>query len=125
MKTFRAVTLSFSLPLLALSAWTSLRAEEGISVPYGSITVGNAVVGRVYLASRDVLKGPFIVVNKGERSLKMTLEFSIPDQALIVPGYEPIPDAGWLTPKDEVFAAEPGQSGGTDFYITIPNDPAL
>jgi hypothetical protein len=93
----------------------------GISIPYGEIRVGRLLPGRVYVGSRDILQGKFYSVgNSTDGPLDYTVDVSSPAPGRVVPGYEPIPDPSWVTLSKPYFSSEAGQSGLTDFYISIP-----
>jgi len=101
----------------------ALRAGISLHVPVFS--VDNLLLGRVYIASRDILGSPLTLTNGTETPLKCSLHFYVPGKDQLREGAEPIPDASWVTPARDSFALPPGKDGGADFYVSIPNDKSL
>lgn len=96
----------------------------GISCHFAEIRVSNLQPGRTYTASRDVAGEPYKVENKTDTPLDFQMVVREPTEAELQKGFEAIPDPSWITFEKAFFSAEAGQSGATDYYISIPTGPA-
>jgi hypothetical protein len=109
----------------ALFGAPALLLAGSLSTPYGELTVTNVQPGRVYIGTRDITNQPFYVLNQSDKDLDFTVEAKVPTADRLKDGYEPIPDASWITFEKDFFHAPAQGRGETDFYVSIPNDPAL
>lgn len=112
------------LGILWVAMGASLARAGGISCHFAEIRVSNLKAGRVYVGSRDVTGEPYQVENKTDGSLDFQMVVRPPEPSQLLPGYEPIPDPSWITFEKAYFSADPGGSGKTDFYISIPTGTA-
>ncbi|MBK8870484.1 MAG: hypothetical protein IPN19_05435 [Elusimicrobia bacterium] len=103
--------------------WASADAG-GISTRFAELHVENLRLGRVYSGTRDILGEPYRVQNNTDGPLNFTMVLRIPSPSELKPGFEPIPDASWITFEKIFFTVQPGESGGTDFYISVPTNSA-
>lgn len=120
----RPVVLSGVLSLFLLSAARLLWAG-GLSLPYAEFRVERLVPGYTYTGSRDVLKDQYAITNKMDETIDVGVSAYVPSPEQLQKGYEAIPDASWFVFANPYFSAEPTQRGSTEFYVSIPKDPAL
>jgi hypothetical protein len=120
---FFGVGVRLALFSLLLFQTGTLRA--GVALHQPIFTIQNVLLGRVYVASRDILKSPLRVTNGTDTPMKCTVQFYVPNPDQLREGAEPIPDASWFTPARDSFDLPAGKDGTADFYLTIPNDQSL
>jgi hypothetical protein len=100
--------------------WATVQAG-GISTHFAEMRVGDLQPGRTYVGSRDVTGEPYTVANNTDEPLDLIMAVRVPETSELQPGYEPIPDVGWIRFHKSFFTAPAGQAGTNDYYISIPS----
>jgi hypothetical protein len=92
----------------------------GISTTCGSMYLGNLKIGQSYSLKR-LLGFPYNATYKGAWLVTMNIYVEKPFKSTS-DGFDPIPDAGWVSLERSTFALDPFQVAETDIRIDIPND---
>lgn len=100
--------------------WATVQAG-GISTHFAELRISDLQPGRTYVGSRDVTGEPYTVANNTDEPLDLMMVVRVPESSELQPGYEPIPDAGWIRFQKQFFTAPGGKPGTNDYYISIPS----
>ncbi len=97
----------------------------GLSTPFGLVTVENLQPGETY-NTRELVNLPLSSTNKSETALDLRIDVVVPDSVrypnMASAGFEPVPDAGWVSVTAPEITAPPGQTVATDVVIRVPDD---
>lgn len=106
------------LSLLVLSA--SARAAS-ISSTFSEVLVENLQPGEQYSLS-DIASLPYNIRNASDKNIEMSVEVIKPKKGFIRPGFEAIPDSGWVSLREKTLALAPGETKTSDVIIKIPKN---
>lgn len=110
-----------TLLLLALSV---VRAGEGIGIGPALVLVDDVRPGAVIDLGAKGLR--YLVQNQGAVEQRFTLEVATPQAYSLKAfeaGYEPLPDASWLTLEHTALTAPPRGSADSGLTLRIPDAP--
>lgn len=97
-------------------------AGAGLKTTFVRVSLENLRIGHTYNI-REMANLPLAVYNTGDEPTDLAIEPTIPIEGETRQGYEPIPDASWVTVSCDSFAGlEPGALATADVLITIPDD---
>ena len=119
MKKLQLIILIIIMVFLSRVAYTG-----GIATQLGEVWIDNVRYGEP-LSIRDTLNMSLKITNKSVTPVEMKMEINLnkPGDRDLREGYEPLPDASWVTLEKEFFPhVEPGADAETDVVITIPKD---
>ena len=105
---------------VVLGFWATVQAG-GISTHFAELRISDLQPGRTYVGSRDVTGEPYTVANNTDAPLDLMMVVRAPEPSELQPGYEPIPDVGWIRFQKQFFTAPGGKPGTNDYYISIPS----
>lgn len=108
--------------LAAAPVWGKL----SLGVRFPDIVLENVSPG-LSLNLRQAKGVPYVVLNGSDKTIDVVVEPELPGPHRIDPkeGYEPAPDAGWVTVVPNRFRLGPGDIGTAEVILTVPNDPSL
>ncbi|MDI6641756.1 MAG: hypothetical protein QME68_05540 [Elusimicrobiota bacterium] len=104
--------------------FSQLAYSGGIGTKLGEVWIDNVRYG-VQFSLRESLNMPLKITNKSVKPVEIKMEVWInkPGDKDLIEGYEPLPDASWVTLEKEFFPrVEPGADAETDVFINIPKD---
>lgn len=101
--------------------FTDRLAADGLSVTPAKILLENLIPGRTYDLS-ELADLPLTVKNTSGRRMRFFLSVQRPDVKSVEKGFEPLPDAGWITLSPVELELENGESGKSRIVIRIPQD---
>lgn len=93
------------------------RAAEGIATDFGNVTLNNIPQGTPFtLAQR-----PVRVTNHGGEPVDVQFEAATPEASRLLPGYEAVPDLGWVSFKPgRVNGIKPDATEGSVLTLSVP-----
>ncbi|MFA6030064.1 MAG: hypothetical protein WC969_09440 [Elusimicrobiota bacterium] len=99
-------------------------AALGLSTTMGRVFVNNVPVGST-VSVRDLSGVSYKLTNTSMNAEDVEIAVLKPsaEEGILLPGYEPIPDAGWVWLSQNRFHLAPGQQAVADVMIDIPKDP--
>jgi hypothetical protein len=109
--------------IIVLSIAVSIAYAMGISTAFGRIKIDNIKTGQTY-SMKDDAGMMFEVRNTSDMEITLKIKVLKPLQNELIEGYEPIPDAEWISLEKDLFTLEPEGSISTDIKISIPQDPS-
>lgn len=84
------------------------------------------LVEGVPVASRYVLEAKSVEVrNQSDLPMKIRYDADVPQPDELRAGYEPIPDAAWVSFEPRVFDLKPGDTAAGKLVLYVPDDPNL
>lgn len=93
---------------------------KGISCDFGIVTLNNIPQGRPFRLDAR----PVRLFNGSDASLDLKFEPAVPSQGELITGFEPIPDAGWVTfDKTDFRGVKPGRSAVAVMSLLVPDKP--
>lgn len=96
--------------------------SAGLKTTFVKVSLENLRVGGTYNI-RAMANLPLAVYNTGDAAVSIKVEPTAPIAGETREGYEPIPDAAWITFNQDAFeGVEPGRAAITDVVISIPHD---
>jgi hypothetical protein len=104
------------IPLFGLASVTRSLATDFVEVLVQEVPPG----GRYVLEAK-----PVEVVNKSDLPLRLRYDAEVPQPAELRAGYEPIPDAAWVSFEPRVFDLQPGGKARGKTVLYLPADQAL
>lgn len=91
-----------------------------------STTFAEALIEGVPIGTRFVLDArPVDITNKGDYPARVRCSVEVPDPSQMRAGYEPIPEAAWVSFDTKVHDIEPGGTAKTNVVLFVPDDPSL
>lgn len=123
-KVAQARALSAAAIVAAAIALQPITAQgAGLKTTFVKVSLDNLKIGRTYNI-REMANLPLAVYNTGEAPTDLRVEATVPIQGEGRQGYEPIPDASWITFTQSVFeGVGPGAVAMTDVLVSVPDDP--
>ncbi|MFZ1946051.1 MAG: hypothetical protein WAW06_00725 [bacterium] len=123
-KVARARALSAATVLAAAMALHAAAAQgAGLKTTFVKVSLDNLRIGRTYNI-REMANLPLAVYNTGDAATDIEVEATVPIQGEGREGYEPIPDASWITFTQRAFEGVlPGALAMTDVLISVPDNP--
>jgi hypothetical protein len=65
---------------------------------------------------------PYALTNRSRSEVAVAVRPEVPDAAALQPGYEAVPDAGWLRVSPDRFTLKPGETARGTVTLTVPSD---
>jgi len=93
----------------------------GLRTGFGKVILENVPAGAKYSMRRDS-QFPLVIENNSDMTIDLRLEILIPEEDEVQEGYEPIPDAEWITLGRDSFTVDPYGKAETDVVINIPDN---
>ncbi len=95
--------------------------RRGLTTEFVETLIEGVPVGSRYvLASR-----PVSVRNTGDYEMDLRFDATVPEPVEMRAGYEPIPDAAWVSFEPRTFSVPQGGVATGKLVLYIPDDPAL
>lgn len=92
-----------------------------LSSTFSEVLVQNLQPGQRYSLT-EIANFPYNVKNTGDESIQIKTEFVIPGKTSIRPGFEIIPDTGWVKLGDSQFILGSSATKTSDIVIEIPKN---
>ena len=118
LKKMSVLTLACAV-LLALACGNA--GASTLATNFAAVYVDNLKVGGIYNLT-ETARYPMWVNWTGDVPVDLQYETVIPGAAELIAGYEPVPDAGWVTISKRTVSLLPDETDTVDVTITIPND---
>lgn len=110
------------LAAAAVLAWGHPSLWAGLRTPMGEVVLDNIPIGEE-INLREISNIPYKVVNTGNSPIRLQLGVSGRDPGEYVkPGYEKIPDTGWIRLTRNEFRLAPGEEALSDIILQIPKE---
>ncbi|OGR82527.1 MAG: hypothetical protein A3J74_03130 [Elusimicrobia bacterium RIFCSPHIGHO2_02_FULL_57_9] len=97
-------------------------SAAGLRTKFGEVVVRNLKIGQVYSLNK-LLNLPLRVLNTGAQTVDLKIDVLMISTANAQAGYDPIPEASWVTLERREFSLEPNHEAVTDVIVSIPNEP--
>jgi hypothetical protein len=108
--------------LVAAAGHPNQAHSAGLETTFVRVSLDNLRIGASYNI-REMANLPLAVYNTGDTPVSIKVEPTVPMAGEARPGYEPIPDAAWISFKQDTFQdVGPGRAAMTDVVISIPGD---
>jgi len=108
--------------ILSCISFVETYAGMGLATKFVDVILENLQPGESY-NFRQLKNVPYIVINKGTEPIGIVVEVEKPQKCK--PGYEPIPDPGWVQLIPDKFFLQPGENSASDIIISVPRDKGL
>jgi hypothetical protein len=95
--------------------------RRGLTTDFVETLIEGVPVGSRYVLTAR----PVVVRNTGDYPMELRYDATVPDPAEMRVGYEPIPDAAWVSFEPRQFSVTAGGSAAGKMVLYIPDDPAL
>ena len=92
-----------------------------LSTNFAEVYVDNLKIGGAYNLS-ETARYPMWVSYSGDVPVDLRFESVAPGSAELKSGYEPVPDASWITISRKSVSLLPDETVTADVTITVPND---
>jgi hypothetical protein len=99
-------------------------ATIGLKTRFAEVDVKKLKIGKTY-SLQDLVNFPLWVTNTGSEALDLKVTPWAPQPNEMKPGFEPIPDPGWIGLSMSTFTVYPNMDAVTDVVISVPNDESL
>lgn len=120
MKVKRSTLLTALLAGVAVGAAAPTAAKQGLSTNFVEVLVEGVPAGSRYVVTEKLVD----VKNNGDEPMRVKLEAEEPTAGLMRPGYESIPDPGWVGFEPRTIEIKPGETVTAKVVIYAPDDPA-
>ncbi len=114
------------VPICALIAASHApaRAENRLSATMGEVLLRNLQPGATYHLT-SLLSFPLRLTYSSEQPAAIVIRPSLPEEAEMKAGYDPIPDPEWVRLEPSRFRVEKSSVVESNVTIAIPNDESL
>lgn len=120
MKAKRSTLLTALLAGTVAGVSPPATAKQGLSTNFVEVLVEGVPAGSRYAIAEKLVD----VKNNGDEPMRVKLEAEEPTAGLMRPGYEPIPDPGWVGFEPRTIEIKPGETVTAKAVIYAPDDPA-
>jgi len=111
------VILALLVILVVFSAHAAAQEAEGLAISSGEITMNGIRLGE----SRN---STITVSNNKTFPVTVTMSAETPYAENLTPGYEPIPNTGWISLTPQYIELDPDSDQTVDITVTIPSSGA-
>jgi hypothetical protein len=120
MKVQRSILLTALLAGTLAGVCAPAAAKQGLSTNFVEVLVEGVPAGSRYVIAEKLVD----VKNNGDEAVRVKLEAEEPTAGLMRPGYEPIPDPGWVGFEPRTIEIKPGETVTAKVVLYAPDDPA-
>lgn len=107
--------ITMSLPIFA---------SFGLAVRFPDLVMERVDPG-TFLNLRKDKNVPYVLMNRVDGPIDITVTSEQPPRGGLKEGYEPLPDLQWLKIIPGEFHLEKGEVASADVILSVPNDPSL